>query len=104
MNNIPESDWKYLRNLMDELLETLCKRINSEASQILNDPHFSQYEKFLQLFRQVVEKNEVIAKCFDDWRRSNILHKLLALREEQLLTEKHISLLSEETQGKISQM
>ena len=104
MNNIPESDWKYLRTLKDELLDTLCKRINDEASQLINDPHFSQHEKFLHLFRHVMEKNRIIANCFDDWRRSNIHLKLLSLREQQLLTQEQIWQLSEETRQKINQL
>jgi hypothetical protein len=104
MNNIPESDWKYLRKVKDELLETLCKRINDEASRIIRHPAFSQHEKFLRLFRHALGSNEIIANCFDDWRRSNIILKMLLLREEGLLTGEHILRLSEETQGKISQL
>ena len=103
MDNIPESDWKYLRNLKDEMLDTLCKRINDEASRIITDLRSSQHEKFLHLFRHIIEKNEIIAKCFDDWRRSNILLKLHMLRGEQLLTDEHILHLSVETRGKITQ-
>jgi hypothetical protein len=102
MNNIPESDWKYLRGVKEELLETLCKRINDEASRITRNPALSQHEKFLRLFRHVLESNEIIASCFDDWRRSNIILKMHLLRNEGLLTDKHILRLSEETQGKIS--
>lgn len=101
MNNIPESDWKYLRLIKDELLDTLCKRINDEASHIIADPRLDQHQKVLRLFEHVTQKNEIIAKCFDDWRRSNILHKLLALREQRLLTEKQLSLLTEESRDKI---
>jgi len=86
------------------LLETLCKRMNDEASRIIRDPVFSQHEKFLRLFKHVLESNEIIANCFDDWRRSNMILKVLSLREEGLLTDEHILRLSEETQGKISQV
>jgi hypothetical protein len=104
MNNIPESDWKYLTTIKDELLGTLCKDINDAASKIIHDPLLSQHEKFLRLFRHINESNEVVAKCFDDWRRANILFKLLWLREQHLLTEMQLSRLSAETRRKISQM
>jgi hypothetical protein len=104
MDNIPESDWKYLRTLKDEMLNTLCKRINNEASLIIADSLSSQHEKFLILFRHVMEKNEIIANCFDDWRRSNILLKLHMLRREKLLTDEQISRLSAETRAKITQL
>lgn len=104
MTNIPESDWKYLSKIKDELIDTLCKRINDEASRIANDPAFSQHEKFLRLFRHVVDSNEIVANCFDDWRRSNIVLKMLCIQRERLLTRKQILQLSEATQDRISQL
>ena len=91
MNDIPERDWKYLRSIKRELLEALCKRINDEALRIVTDPSPSQHEKFLRLYNHLMEENEVVAECFDDWRRSNILDKLLALRRRRLLTDEHVS-------------
>jgi hypothetical protein len=104
MNDIPEAEWKYLRTIKPEMLETLCKRINDEASQIITSLPLSQHEKFLHLFRHVIEKNEIIAECFDDWRRSNIMQKLLLLRQEGLLTNEHVAHLSEESQSKFEQI
>ena len=82
---------------MPEMLETLCKRINHKALQILSNAQLSEHEKFLRLFAHFRKKNKIVARCFDDWRRSNILFKLLALKQERLLTDKHASHLSEET-------
>lgn len=104
MNNIPESDWKYLRSLKDELLNTLCRRINDEASRIITDSPSSQHERFLRLFKHVLKKNQIIADCFDDWRRSNIILKVVSLRQQRLLTEEHISKLSQETRQKINDL
>lgn len=104
MENIPESDWKYLRTIKDEMLEALCKRINDEASQIVSNKQLSQHERFLHLFRHVMQENEIIARCFDDWRRSNIIMNMLWLRKEQLLTDAHLSHLSEETRRRIDQV
>jgi hypothetical protein len=42
-----------------------------------------------------------VADCFNDWRRSNILDKLLMLRRHQLLTDEHVSRLSAQTQGRL---
>ena len=104
MNNIPESDWKYMRTLNAELLETLCKRLNDEALRTITGDALSEHERFLRLFEQVMNNNEIIAKCFDDWRRSNLFLKLLCLRDERLLTDEHLSHLTEETQKRIKQL
>jgi hypothetical protein len=104
MNDIPESDWKYMRTLNAELLETLCKRLNDEALRTITGDALSEHERFLRLFEQVMNNNEIIAKCFDDWRRSNLFLKLLCLRDERLLTDEHLSHLTEETQKRIKQL
>ena len=80
MSDIPEQDWKYLKGIKNDLLEMLCQRVNDETLRILNDSSSSQHEKFLRLSNNVAEQNRVVADCFDDWRRSNMLIKLLVLR------------------------
>jgi hypothetical protein len=95
--DIPESDWKYLRSIMPEMLESLCKRVNNKASKIITNSQLSEHERFQRLFEHTVRGNKAIAKCFDDWRRSNIVIKLLALRQEGLFTDKHASRLSDQT-------
>jgi hypothetical protein len=104
MNDIPESDWKYMRTLNAGLLETLCKRLNDEALRTITGDALSEHERFLRLFEQVMNNNEIIAKCFDDWRRSTLFLKLLCLRDERLLTDEHLSHLTEETQKRIEQL
>jgi hypothetical protein len=101
MNDIPERDWKYLRGIKSELLEALCKRINDGALRIVTDSSPGQHEKFLRLYTHLMEGNEVVAECFDDWRRSNILDKMLALRGQRLLTGEHVARLSAEARGRI---
>ena len=78
---------------MPEMLDTLCKRINDKALQIITNAQLSEHEKFLRLFAHFGKKNKIVATCFDDWRRSNIL--MLALKQERLLTDKHASHLSQ---------
>jgi hypothetical protein len=98
MRGIPERDWKYLSSVKGQLLEALCERINDEARRIAADQASSQHERFLRLHSHFIGGDGVVADCFDDWRRSNILDKLFALRKHQLLTEAHLSRLSAETQ------
>ena len=100
-NVIPERDWKYLSGIKSELLEALCKRINDEALRMVSDSSLSQHEKFLRLYTHIMQQNEVVAECFDDWRRSNILQKIVALRWRSLLTDEYISQLSAETRARL---
>jgi hypothetical protein len=98
MRGIPERDWKYLNSVKGDLLETLSERINAEARRIIIDQASSQHERFLRLYGHLIDANEVVSDCFDDWRRSNILDKLLSLRRHRLLTDEHLARLSAQTQ------
>ena len=99
MQQIPERDWKYMRSVQSKLLETLCSRINSEASRIAADPSLSEHERFLALNNHMQAGKEIVADCFDDWKRSNIGIKMLMLERHALLTGEHVSRLSPETQN-----
>jgi hypothetical protein len=74
------------------------------ARRIASDRSSGEHETFLRLYSYINDQNEVMADCFDDWRRSNILDKLLALRWHRLLTDEHLSRLSAETQDRINRL
>jgi hypothetical protein len=97
MVNIPEKDWKYLRSVQADLLSSLCERINRRAMEILQSVELSESEKYRALFQHLEDADQIIGKCFDDWRRSTIRLKIIALYLNNLLTEEHLIRLSEET-------
>lgn len=94
---IPEKDWKYLRSIEKELLSDLCRAINRKAAEILNSEDLSEHEKYLTIYRYIEVSDDTIAKCFNDWRRSNICLKLRLLHRHHLLKEEHIANLSDES-------
>jgi hypothetical protein len=99
MNNpIPERDWKYLRSVENELIASLCKRINQRTVGILNAHHQSEHEKYLKVFHHIEGSDNIVAECFNDWRRSNIRQKLICLHRHNLLTDEHLRNMTEETQ------
>jgi hypothetical protein len=95
--SIPEKDWKYLRSIEAELLSDLCRKINERAAEILRSESGSEHEKYLKLYKHIEASDVVIADCFNDWRRSNLWFKLPLLRRHSLLTDEHISRLSDES-------
>lgn len=96
--SIPEKDWKQLRKLKPEMLNTLCLRINKKAEEIIQTPEKSEHEKYIDLYEHIQESDDVVARCFNDWRRSNIWIKFHALLREGLLTDKHVMSLSDESE------
>jgi iron-sulfur cluster repair protein YtfE (RIC family) len=95
--SIPERDWKQLRNLKPELLNTLCERIHKQAESIIKSTDKSEHEKYLDLYKHIQDSDDIVARCFNDWRRSNISMKISQLLSEDLLPNDHIQNLSDET-------
>jgi hypothetical protein len=100
--SIPESDWKYIKGIKDHLLDVLCQQINRKSVAILTENKDSEYERYLRNFKYIQKSDRIIAECFDDWRRSSLMQKLIALQYHALLTEEHIEQLSDETQVKLN--
>jgi hypothetical protein len=93
---LPEKDWKYLRSIEKELLAELCRRINQRSVEIVQSESGTEHEKYLTLFRHIEKSDDIIAKCFNDWRRSNLDMKLRFLRRYDLLSPEVLQNLSEE--------
>lgn len=102
--SLPESDWKYLRKVQDELLAELCRRINETAARIAEAGDESEHAKYLKLYRHIEDSNKVVAECFDDWRRSNLMMKVFCLRKHKLLSEEHVKNLSSELRSRLDML
>ncbi len=96
-----ERDWKYMKKVKEDLFATLCEQINGQAMDILKSEANSERERYGRLYQHVEDSDDIVADCFDDWRRSTLLMKLVALQRHGLLTSDHIKHLSEETQKRL---
>jgi len=99
---IAEPDWKYMKGIKDHLLDMLCRQINRKSTGILNEKKGSEYEKYLRVYEHIKNSDRIISECFDDWRRSTLMQKLIVLQYYGLLTEEHLEQLSGETQQKLN--
>jgi hypothetical protein len=105
--SLPEKDWQYLRSIEAELLSDLCRRINQSSVDILRSEFGSEHEKYLKLYKHIEASDRIVAHCFNDWRRSNLWFILPHLRRHNLLTDEHITKLSDESRkllGKLATM
>ena len=100
-DSIPERDWKYMRSIHDEILAALCDRINSQSEVILKQGQNTPHKTYLDLYRHIQDSDDIIARCFNDWRRSTLQMKISALLENGLLTDAHIQNLSPEAQERL---
>lgn len=95
---LKESDWKYLRSLHDELLHRLCEDVNRRAVGIASGRDGNPHKRYLALYRYIRDADRIVAECFNDWRRSTLGIRILALRHHGLLTDEHVLGLSPEAQ------
>jgi len=95
---LQEKDWKTMRSMKDELLQELCSRINQQSKQILKDETKTEHLRYGDLYGHIKVSNQIIADCFDDWRRSRLSMKILSLRHHKLLTDEHVKKLTESGQ------
>ena len=100
-DSMPERDWKYMRSIHDEILAALCDQINSQSEVILKQGQNTPHKTYLDLCRHIQDSDDIIARCFNDWRRSTLQMKISALHENGLLTDAHIQKLSPEAQERL---
>ena len=103
MSDIKESDWKYLRNLKKTLLDRLCNRIldNMQAESNLEKREPDVHEQYLKVYCLIKKWDKIVADCFDDWSRSNIIFNILFLIKHQVITDEEIDQLSDETKERL---
>jgi hypothetical protein len=99
MKSIPERDWKLLRRKRDDLLNRYCQRVNQSAQRQLADDNASAHTCYLRVYRHYRDADEILAACFDDWRRSTAWMRMLALLEHEILTVADLREFSDETRA-----
>jgi len=99
---IPESDWRVLRDLRKLALDRFCQRLLAEVEHIISTHTESHHERFLKTFHLMMERNRQLGHAFDDLRRSNALVKLIAIRSHDLLTDEEFSRFNFETRDTIN--
>jgi hypothetical protein len=98
--DIKESDWKVLRRLHSIALERYCQLILEEVklATACND---SYHDCYLKVYRLIQDRDETMARVFDDLRRSTALVLLLNIINEGLLTDEELKQFSQELQSRI---
>ncbi len=94
-----EADWKLFRHYEKSMLEQLTGRINSESMAILEETGQTEHERFLKLYRHIHDSNEIVADCFDDWRRSRMDIVGVSLLHHDLMPQEMWDQLSPSARG-----
>lgn len=94
---IQESDWKIFRRLHGVALERFCRQVIEEVNRTTANCRENYHERYLELFRLIMDRNKKMAGVFDDMRRSNAFFLLASIKGSQMLTDEEFHEFSPET-------
>ena len=104
MRNFPESDWKQLRKIKDEMLASVCEETFIQIEALSEKRTGREHEAYLELWKGIQEGDEKIAEMFNDLKRSNALTKLISCRQYGFLSDENLAKFSQETQSLIEKL
>jgi len=99
---ILEKDWKYLRTLIDVMIDRFCLEILNEAETIIRKKRKGKSLKVYQnLYRMIHEREKQLVEDLNDFRRSNAINKTIVLYSNGLMTDEELKGFSMELQNLI---
>jgi hypothetical protein len=98
---VPESDWKVLRELAPRALERFCKAALEEVQTVLNDGSRSHHQQYLDVVGLLRTRDRELAQAFNDARRSRMLMQLGAIHALGLLEPDELDRFTPDTRGRI---
>ena len=96
--DIHEADWKFFRKLREVALERFCERILSEIGKLSAAPDRSFHDRYIDVYRRIDDRDEELARAFNDPRRSRMVEQLAQLRALRLIEDEELAMFSEQTQ------
>ncbi len=96
-----EKDWKIFRELREVALERLCERALRKARAVVEDPSKPALARFRDLAALVDERQDWIARGFDDAKRSAMLFQLAFLHAIDLVEGEELARFSAATRERV---
>ena len=101
-SEIPESDGRRFKEIRAKAEERYCRRILEEVAAIVSgEVARIAYNRYLKVYKWIQERDDQMAKAFDDLRRSTAVMQLGIMRRMKLLTDEDLGLFSERTRTRI---
>jgi len=100
--NIRESDWKLFRELHPVAVNRFCESVLSEIARVASDATKTPHTRYGEIFTLVRERDRLLARAFDDKRRSTALLQLAIIHSHGLLTAEELARFSPEAREAIT--
>ncbi len=95
--DLPESDWKAFRKLREVALARFCERVLGEIGTIASTGVTSYHDRYLKIYTLIDNRDEELARAFNDPRRSRAILQLAAINSYGLLSEEELQSFTPET-------
>lgn len=103
-DRIKELEWKLLQKLRPMALDRCCRSVLDEVSQQALDMTKSAHERYLAVYKLMLDCDKKVARAFDDQRRSTAELQLALIRSAGWITDEEFALFSEETRASIQHL
>ena len=100
---IPERDWRHFREIRVAALERLCEEILDEVEELTAKSSLTWHERYLAVFKRIQERDDDIARAFNNNARSRAISHLIAMVQMKLITSDELDGFSEETRDLVEQ-
>ena len=102
--DIPESDWKVLRQIHPVALERYCQKVLKEIAQVAADTTEGAHPRYRKIYGLVQERDEMIRAVFSGLRRSTGIMQLIMMDAQGLVTEEEIGRFTQSTRDVIARV
>ena len=96
-----ESDWKKFRAKLDQWRERYLATQNARLAAVLLDESKSPTERFWEAKNALDDEARTLRQCLDDYSRSTMWLKLLAMRSADMIQREDLREFSEELQRQV---
>ena len=100
-SDCPETDWKVFRRLRDIALERFCRRVLDELGRFRQGDSRSCHERYLELFQWLRDRDDEIARSFNEPRRSRMLLQLAIIVNLDLVEPEELAQFTPATRERV---
>ena len=104
MESIYERDWRKLRALKSNALNTACECVFKKVNEISSERDKDVHQAYLALWKLIHEEDKQIAYMFDNLKRSNAIEKLAWWKVKGVISDEEFSGFNEETRLKVESL
>jgi hypothetical protein len=102
LERISEGDWEKFKPLRTQALDRFCERVLTAMVAQAGASTQSNHERYLAIYRLMIERDKEIDRIFDSLRRSTAIQQLANMRHSELISDEELAMFSEATRAEVA--